>query len=69
MKTKALTATCYTDEGVADKEYSGVTYKVTTTADKDSASNYKVATCTNAGVLTAKGQVQYTYIVFQRIQV
>ena len=55
MKTKALTATCYTDEGVADKEYSGVTYKVTTTADKDSASNYKVATCTNAGVLTAKG--------------
>ncbi len=55
LKTKTLTATCYTDEGVADKEYSGVTYKVTTTADKDSASNYKVATCTNAGVLTAKG--------------
>lgn len=55
LKTKTLTATCYTDEGIADKEYSGVTYKVTTTADKDSASNYKVATCTNAGVLTAKG--------------
>jgi len=55
LKTKTFTATCYTDEGVADKEYAGVTYKVTTTADKDSASNVKVATCTNTGVLTAKG--------------
>lgn len=57
LSKKNLTATCYIDDNdtVAGSEYSGVTYKVTSTPDVNGASTSKVISCTNKGIVTARG--------------
>lgn len=57
LSKKNLTATCYIDDNdtVAGSEYSGVTYKVTSTPDVNGASTSKVISCTSKGIVTARG--------------
>lgn len=57
LSKKNLTATCYIDDNdtVAGSEYSGVTYKVTSTPDVDGATTSKVISCTSKGIVTARG--------------
>lgn len=57
LKKKNLTATCYIDDNdtVAGSEYSGVTYKVTSTPDVNGAATSKVISCTNKGIVSAIG--------------
>lgn len=57
LSKKNLTATCYIDDNdtVAGSEYSGVTYKVTSTPDVNGATTSKVISCTSKGIVTARG--------------